>query len=71
MPQVGRKYVFFLNYKTAINAFEIVTAYHLRKGRVVPLDDAENLKKYANGDADTFLAEVRSAVIESEKGGQK
>src|SRR5262249_14132798 len=71
MPQTGSRYVFFLTYKPEIDAFEIITAYHLRKGRVVPLDDAENLNKYANSDAETFITEVRSAIADSEKGGQK
>src|SRR5262249_9946043 len=71
MPQTGRHYVFFLKYKPDIDAFEIITAYHVRKGRVVPLDDAENLNKYADTEVENFIARVRSAVLESAKGGQK
>lgn len=37
MPQVGRKYIFFLNYSDEIG-FSIITAYELRQGQIFPLD---------------------------------
>lgn len=39
MPQVGKKYIFFLNY-SAETGFSIITAYELREGQNFPLDGA-------------------------------
>lgn len=37
MPQIGRKYLFFLKYSTETE-FSIITAYELTQGQVLPLD---------------------------------
>lgn len=76
MPQVGRRYLFFLGF----NPYEantksltsprgdmrrhILTAYELRAGRVFPLDQAggRNFQDYKGKDEMAFLDEVRRSI---------
>lgn len=40
LPEVGKKYIFFLEYSDEAG-FSIITAYELREGKVFPLDGVE------------------------------
>ncbi len=74
MPQVGRRYVFFLVSNAETQSFTIVTAYELRNGRVYPLDGSSRFKKemvireyaeydrYEGTDEDSFLSKVKAAI---------
>ena len=59
MPRVGGRYVFFLATGNAEVGFEILTAYELRNGKVVPLDKLHQSKTYQNTDQTVFLNELR------------
>jgi len=60
MPSIGRRYVFFLQYVN--QDFRILTAYELRRDRVVPLDDLDQFQKFAGQDATTFLSDIRNML---------
>jgi hypothetical protein len=64
-PSAGRSYVLFLNHNDTSEDYSVLTAYELHKGRVLPLDNAEQFRVYKDADASSFL----SAVRESSKGG--
>ena len=61
MPSVGKRYVFFLRYVT--QDFRILTAYELDKGKVVPLDDLDQFKRFAGYDATTLLNDIRAILF--------
>ena len=63
MPQVGRNYVLFLQYNEQGDDYRILTGYELRKNRVSPLDKADHFAAYTNSNEETFLNEVREAVV--------
>jgi len=60
MPSVGKRYVFFLKYLN--QDFRILTAYELDKDKVVPLDDFDQFKEFANQDTTTFLNQIRAIL---------
>ena len=62
MPRVGGRYLLFLTDGDADHGFEILTAYELRNGKVVPLDKLHQSKTYQNTDETVFLNEVRAKV---------
>jgi hypothetical protein len=63
MPQVGRRYVLFLQYNEAAKVYDIITGYELRDRYVFPLDNAvERFTAYAGTDEQSFLSAVQSAV---------
>jgi hypothetical protein len=62
MPRVGARYVFFLMAGTADQGFEILTAYELRAGKVIPLDKLDQSKTYQNTDQTVFLNELRIKI---------
>lgn len=62
MPRIGKRYVFFLKATEPPQTFEIITAYELRGGRVVPLDSAQQFDAYKNVEEAVFLNGLRNAV---------
>jgi hypothetical protein len=63
MPQIGRRYVFFLKYNEQGEDYQVLTGYELRKGRVSPLDEADHFAAYEKLGEDAFLNAVREAVV--------
>ena len=71
MPRVGRRYTLFLTSDDEGQSFHILTAYELRGGRVVPVDDPAGgthpiAVKYRGADEESFLSDLRSAVDNSQ-----
>jgi hypothetical protein len=64
MPSIGRTYVFFLKHNDSGQDFSILTAYEMRKGRVLPVDDVGQFAIYKRTDEISFL----NAVKDSSKG---
>lgn len=62
MPRVGKRYVFFLKATEPPQTFEIIAAYELRGGKVVPLDSAQQFDAYKNMEEVVFLDGLRNAV---------
>lgn len=67
MPRVGRRYTLFLTGDNEGQDFHILTAYELRGGRVIPVDDPAGgthpiAVKYKGVDEESFLSDLRSAV---------
>lgn len=63
MPQVGSRYVLFLQYNEAVKVYDIITGYELRNRSVFSLDNAvERFTAYTGTDEQSFLSAVQSAV---------
>lgn len=62
MPQVGHRYLLFLNEQKDTGVFSIITGYELSDGRVQAIDDLPKAQAYNNSDENSFLNEVRSAL---------
>ncbi|MEK6407306.1 MAG: hypothetical protein AABN34_10110 [Acidobacteriota bacterium] len=62
MPGTGRKYLFFLSDNKQGGDYLIVTAYELRDGQVIPLDDSHAFASYKGSDEQEFLIKVRGAI---------
>lgn len=72
LPQMEKKYVFFLKYNEDGQDYAIITAYELRAGRVFPLDGVNLVgtvehayaayQKYKGADEASFIGDVRNAV---------
>lgn len=63
MPQVGSRYVLFLQYNEAVKVYDIITGYELRNRSVFSLDNAvERFTAYTGTDKQSFLSAVQSAV---------
>lgn len=62
MPRVGKRYVFFLKASEPPQTFEIITAYELRGGKVIPLDSSQQFDAYKNVEEAVFLDGLRNAV---------
>lgn len=60
MPRVGGRYVLFLTDGDTEQGFEILTAYELRAGKVIPLDKLRQPQIYQNVDQAVFLNELRT-----------
>jgi len=72
MPYVGRQYLFFLKRNNDDGKdFSVLTAYQLRKGRVIPMDSLDTFSVYKGASKDGFLDAVRESITRtsSEKGG--
>jgi hypothetical protein len=61
-PRLGGRYVFFLTDGDADQGFQILTAYELRAGKVIPLDKLRQPQTYQNTDQTAFLNELRIRV---------
>ena len=59
MPQIGLRYLLFLQNGVDDPTFQIVSGYELKDGKVSALDDLPNPKTYENADEPTFLSQVR------------
>jgi hypothetical protein len=62
MPRPGRQYLFFLSANKQGGDYDIVTAYELSGGQVVPLDDSAAFAAYKGSDQQKFLGIVREAI---------
>jgi hypothetical protein len=70
MPRAGFRYVFFLKRVDQGQAYDILTAYELRAGKVSPLDGAKTrggghpweFDKYENWDEGKFIDAVRAEI---------
>lgn len=62
MPRPDRTYLFFLSGNKQGGDYVIVTAYELRRGQVVPLDDSPAFASYKGYDEQDFLSDVREAI---------
>lgn len=70
MPRVGRRYVFFLKRIDQGQAYDILTGYELRAGKVSPLDGRRAtggghpwaFDKYENWDEGAFMDAVRVEI---------
>jgi hypothetical protein len=67
MPQVGREYVLFLKYEPQGADYRLITGYEVRKGLVLPLDEADHFATYKNSSAKTFFNELREALVHPPK----
>jgi hypothetical protein len=65
MPRPDRAYLFFLRGNTQGGDYVIVTAYELRRGQVVPLDDSPAFASYKGFDEPEFLTKVRREIVRS------
>ncbi|HVF55579.1 MAG TPA: hypothetical protein VM934_05485 [Pyrinomonadaceae bacterium] len=63
MPQIGHRYLFFIKGDEDNN--EIITAFELHGGKVIPLDRSGvvNFDKYRDSDETLLLNEVRTAIL--------
>lgn len=59
MPEVGKRYLLFLDNGEGEAAFKIITGYELRDGLVYPLDHLPNLQVYENVTEQDFLTALR------------
>jgi hypothetical protein len=62
MPQIGRRYVFFLKYNAETEDYFILTAYEIQEQKVLPLDTIQKFAVYENADVGTFLGELQAAI---------
>ena len=62
-PEVGTQYVFFLRRTDSrLNAYGISTAYALKDGLVLPLDDEQGNNRFDGTEATNFLTKLRSEM---------
>jgi hypothetical protein len=62
MPQVGHRYVLFLNYNKETRDYFILTGYEIADDKVSPLDTTQKFAVYENVDAKSFLSDLESAI---------
>jgi hypothetical protein len=62
MPDVGKRYLFFLTTLEDSPDFQIVTGYELSKSGVQALDDPRQFTQYNSRNVDDFVAEVQKAI---------
>jgi len=61
MPLVGKRYVFFLD--SNVNGdLQILTAYQLENGKVIPLDDLPQFRLFDGKDEAEFLNTLQTAI---------
>ena len=61
MPLVGKRYVFFLD--SNVNGdLQILTAYQLENGQVIPLDDLPQFRLFDGKDEAEFLNTLQTAI---------
>ncbi len=63
MPRPNRTYLFFLSGNKQGGDYVIVTAYELRRGQVIPLDDSPAFASYNGYDEHEFLTKVRREIV--------
>jgi len=65
-PGVGERYLFFLDWDSVGEDYQIVTAYLFLEGQVYPIDDLRHSRtedlRHAGEAIDSFVAEVEKAV---------
>jgi hypothetical protein len=62
MPQVGHRYILFLNYNKETKDYFVLTGYEVAGEKVSPLDTIQNFAIYENVDAKRFLSDLESAL---------
>lgn len=63
MPRVGKRYMLFLTCSNPEQAFDILTGYEFRAGKVFPLDEAGDMFDLYRGIDDVdFLSAVQDAI---------
>lgn len=71
-PESGTQYVLFLRRTDpALRDYAIATAYALKNGVVLPLDDNEESKAFDGIKIDEFLNTLRTALTTVEEGGKR
>jgi hypothetical protein len=65
VPELGRRYVFFLANKESALNYNVVTAYELSPGGVIPVDLAAVSAPFKGMSETAFLNAVRSAIAQS------
>ncbi|HWW74183.1 MAG TPA: hypothetical protein VNZ44_02235, partial [Pyrinomonadaceae bacterium] len=68
MPRVGARYVFFLKSVGEEDSFEVITAYELQGGRVLPLDDSDKFEPYTGMEQVTFFGQLKNAIAGKHEG---
>jgi hypothetical protein len=63
MPEVGKRYLLFLDNGEGDAVFKIITGYELREGLVYPLDHLPNSRVYENVTEQEFLTALRKKVV--------
>lgn len=62
MPRVGARYVFFLKSVGEEDSFQVITAYELQGGRVLPLDSSGQIEPYRGMEQVTFFGQLKNAI---------
>ncbi len=62
MPQLGRRYLFFLGRGRGADGWTIVTGYELSEGRVVALDTTRKFSDHDGTAEDVFIKSVKDAI---------
>ena len=62
MPQVGKRYVFFLKWDETEQSYLLVTGYGLEEGKVIRLDKAARNIAYEGPDVDIFIQKLEEEV---------
>lgn len=76
MPQIGRRYIFFLKSNAEVQTYSIITGYELRGERVFPLDGSRMFEgggvpqlkeydRYMGAKEAAFLKEIKDAIAHS------
>ena len=63
MPQVERKYLFFLSRNKEGEDYSIFTAYEMRGGKIVPLDDSKAFNTFDGANEKELLKKVRAELV--------
>ncbi|MFY9573498.1 MAG: hypothetical protein WAV20_19040, partial [Blastocatellia bacterium] len=67
MPRPGRKYLFFLSHNKQGEDYAIITAYELRRGQVVPVDESDAFASYTGSEEQAVLNQVRRAIAHGQQ----
>ncbi|MFP5263083.1 MAG: hypothetical protein ACLGJB_14365 [Blastocatellia bacterium] len=72
MPHIGGRYILFLKYNNdETQDYHLVTAYELRNGYVLPLDEIGQFTTYKKADEKYFLNAVHAAVANPPKAPER
>jgi hypothetical protein len=67
MPRVGKRYLLFLTRTDSEQAFDIMTGYELRAGKIFPLDEAgDKFELYKGVDEADFFNTLQEAILNSQ-----